>query len=270
MNEPFIRGSESFFQIDTDPNIYAGISTRCGGVSEQPFHTLNLGLHVRDNKEAVIENRKIFSDCIQAPLQSWVCAEQVHGSQVKKVGKTEAGKGIFHLDDAVKEVDGLYTDERNVVLTAAFADCVPLYFFAPRHHLIGIAHAGWKGTVRNIVSSMVSTWVSKEKLSTNDIYTVIGPSICEKCYKVDDNVIQYVRNVISDSRIGKYPFHHVESNQYLLNLKELNKQLMIKAGIPAENIKMTTYCTSCHNDLFFSYRKEKTKTGRMMAFISLV
>lgn len=270
MSEPFVLQNETALFVKVWSNKFtglrAGISTRNGGVSELPFESLNLGLHVNDKQEMVIQNREIFAKQNNILIDNWICPEQIHGNQIKKVSKADIGKGVYSLNDLVEKVDGLYTLEKGITLTAGFADCVPLFFFAPNQKLIGIAHAGWKGTVGNIVKAMVNAW-EQEGVAPSEIHTVIGPSICHNCYIVDNVVIRKVDQALHQDSIR--PYEEITSGQFLLDLKELNKQLMIQAGILLENIEITSYCTSCHNDIFFSHRKERGATGRMMAFITL-
>lgn len=265
----FSAKNDATLQIDAwqamDQQVVAGFSLRTGGVSKAPFDSLNLGLHVFDQQTAVLENRRRFAELNQIPMHSWVAAEQVHHNQIQKVTINDKGKGADQHDTAIKGADGLYTAEKQIVLIAGFADCVPLYFFSPERPLIGMAHAGWKGTVSNIASAMISSWTKGEGIAVENIFVVIGPSICGNCYQVDQHVINQV-----DTLTTSVPSYRRDgSGKYLLDLKHLNKQLLLEAGILPDHIEMTNYCTSCQNDLFFSHRKENGKTGRMLAYISL-
>ncbi len=245
--------------------VVAGMTTRHGGVSEPPYHSLNVGFHVGDRYEHVLTNRQLVAEKLQFPIQRWVLGEQTHGNRVFKVEMEDIGKGALSLDSAVKDVDGLYTKEKGILLAALFADCVPLYFFARKHHLIGIAHAGWKGTVNNIAGRMVEVW-KKEGIEPGDIEVIIGPSINQCCYEVDERVISEVRKLsLNDRQI----FRQHQQGKYMLNLKLANKLLLMRFGVHETNIIESSTCTSCSNSTFFSHRKERGKTGRMMAFIGL-
>ncbi len=107
---------------------------------------MNLGLHVNDIVENVHENRRILANKLQKPLENWICSEQVHAHHVEKVGQQEKGSGVYSYEDGISKTDGIYTSNEDVLLTSCYADCVPLYFYAPSHGMIGLAHAGWKGT----------------------------------------------------------------------------------------------------------------------------
>src|SRR5699024_6157402 len=133
-----------------------------------------------------------LAEKFRIPVEQWICAQQIHGDHIRKVGKSDAGKGGTHLDDALLSTDGLYTDASGLLLALAYADCVPLYFFAPYDGLIGIAHAGWRGTAANIGARMVEMWSTVEGVAPRDIFSAIGPSIGACCYEVDKRVIDQV------------------------------------------------------------------------------
>lgn len=269
--EPFLlRDSVLYIEPWTslNQNIVSGISTRQGGVSKEPFASMNLGLHVNDNKEDVIHNRESLSRLIGAPMESWVCGEQVHGAKIAKVTKEDVGKGALQMETAVKGVDGLYTKDSNIFLLAAYADCVPLYFFAKSQNIIGVAHAGWRGTAANIGGKMISTWMKEENISIEDIYVCIGPSIGKCCYVVDDFVIEQLANSI-DGEVHKNIYEKVSYGQYQLDLKQANYEMLKKAGVLRNHIEISNYCTSCNSSLFFSHRRDQGKTGRMFSFIGM-
>lgn len=272
IKEPF-KLQESVMFIEPwnslNPNIIAGISTRNGGFSKEPFHTLNLGLHVNDTREDVIQNREQLSRMIGAPLHTWICAEQIHGDKIVKVSNADRGKGSTQMDTAIKGVDGLYTRDPNTFLFSAYADCVPLYFFAEAaESLIGVAHAGWRGTVANIGGKMIKKWISDENIPVDDIKVCIGPSIGKCCYVVDDYVIEQMTNGM-DGTLSNRIYEKISHGQYRLDLKAANYEMIRKSGVLPDHIEISNYCTSCHSDLFFSHRKGQGKTGRMLSFIGL-
>lgn len=269
--EPFISEDLTYMLLQQwqtfDRNLIAGMTTRQDGVSAPPFQSLNMALHVGDDSRQVIANRKRLAGKLNVPLNNWVSAEQVHGSAIRKVEDEDRGKGTTTLQDAIPETDGLYTRQRNLLLTMLFADCVPLYFYAPAEGIVGLAHAGWRGTTANIAGKMVEKWTELEGVPPHHIFATIGPSIGKCCYEVDRRVINEVNQVLEteDSR----PYQQIDKNHFQLDLRRLNHQLLIKAGVLDQQIARTSYCTSCHNDLFFSHRKENGKTGRIMSFILL-
>lgn len=265
--EPFTQKAEQVLNLSSwshiSDKLVAGFTTKNGGASEGDFKSFNLGLHVNDEDNSVISNRKLLADILRFPPENWVCSEQTHKNSIAKVTKKDLGAGVFTYEDSIKDTDGLYTTEKNILLTLCYADCVPLYFFAPSKQIIGIAHAGWKGTVQDIAGEMIRAW-GHEGVKPDGIQAVIGPAIGKCCYIVDDYVINFVKNL---DKIESKPYEIVSDNQYRLDLKELNYQLMVRAGIPPENIQVSSYCTSCENQKFFSHRRDAGKTGRMMSFI---
>lgn len=267
--EPFISQTNQYFFIQPwciqDQQLIAGFTTREGGESKLPYSSFNLGLHVHDEEISVIKNREKLASQLHFPTSNWVCTEQIHDNHIKKVSKLDAGKGVHHYTDSIKGTDGIYTSDHNILLTSAYADCVPLYFYAPTKQLIGLAHAGWKGTVKDIAGKMVQLWTEQEKVAPEDIYVTLGPAIEKCCYVVDDRVIDQVKNIISENQF--FPYEEICKGQYRLHLKQLNHYLLRQAGVPENNILISSYCTSCKNDLFFSHRKDGGKTGRMLSFI---
>ncbi|WLR47027.1 peptidoglycan editing factor PgeF [Halobacillus litoralis] len=244
-------------------NVTAGLTTRQGGHSEAPFDSLNMGLHVSDKKENVLKNRRALAEEIGIPLSRWVIGEQVHGTEVAAVDKGNAGAGATSLQTAVSKVDGLITNEKNLVLGAFFADCVPLYFADSESGWVGIAHAGWKGTVNGMAGEMLRA-LQDQRCKLENIQVVIGPSIGKKHYEVDDHVISFIPEsykkecVISKGR-GKYQ----------LDLKILHRRMMIEEGLGKNNIQMTDFCTYEEEKTFYSHRRDQGSTGRMLGYITL-
>jgi YfiH family protein len=267
--EPFVQKDKQVMTVpnwqELDSNLVVGFSTRQGGISPVPFATLNVGLHVFDKVQNVMANRRTVSKILKFPLEKWVMGEQIHSSAIKKVQKNDSGLGVFSLDDAVSGVDGLYTKEQGILLVSLYADCTPLYFFSPKDKITGLAHAGWRGTVDKIGPKMVKIWNEVEGIATEDIHVLIGPSISKQAYEVDKNVIDQVHQVINIDDTP--PYEQVSDEHYLLDLKELNRLLLRRAGIKEDQIMKSNFCTATNNDLFFSHRKEKGKTGRMMSYI---
>lgn len=266
--EPFLMKNESCLLVEDwikgHNGLIAGFTTKNGGKSEEPFSSLNLGFHVHDKYETVCANREIAANSIGLSVQSWVGAQQTHESRIEKISKKDRGRGALSYETAFKRTDGFFTFEKGILLTLCFADCVPLFFYAPHQEAIGLVHAGWRGSVQGIASEMISTF-NKEGIGAQDVLVVVGPSICENCYIVDDKVIEIVNSRLAED--VKKPYNLSYGNHYKLNLQKFNKQILLQSGVPEQNIRMTKYCTSCHHDLFFSHRRDKGQTGRMMSFI---
>lgn len=247
--------------------IKAGMSTRNGGFSSSPYATLNFGYHVGDDSNVVTHNRRHFGEIIGIPPERWVGSEQVHGVQVASVSNSDMGKGALDYSSALKGIDGLLTTDKDILLTACYADCTPLYFWSVSRPAVGIAHAGWKGTVGEIASIMTRRFKQDFDIPPEELSVAIGPSIGPCCYEVDDRVADRVKAISGIS------MEHVlilkENGHYMLNLQLLNKLILLKSGVSEQNIFTTSLCTSCHTDTFFSHRKEGGLTGRMMSYIGI-
>ncbi|MFS0727620.1 peptidoglycan editing factor PgeF [Paenibacillus sp. 1P07SE] len=260
--------------MDNHPGLTAGFTGRHGGVSGQHWQSLNVGLHVGDEPTLVVRNRELVTEAIGWAAESWTSSEQVHGNAVHHVSAAERGRGRSSREDALADCDAVVTAEKGVLLTSLYADCVPLYFHDPRREVIALAHAGWKGTVLEIASATVREMSEKYGSKPEDVRAAIGPSIGSCCYEVDEPVISRAMPLIeeltkqpgSDRSVMVTPSSKGKAR---LNLKEINRQIMIKAGILPMNIELSTRCTGCRTDLFFSHRMEGGKTGRMASWIGM-
>ncbi|WP_409305344.1 peptidoglycan editing factor PgeF [Peribacillus sp. SCS-155] len=268
MKETFVLKEEQFLVIEEWQNkfsgVTAGFTTKNGGIGKDSYESLNTGFHVGDDADIVKGNRAIIAKALGFPLDKWVGAEQTHETKIIKAVNEDMGKGAADYGSSFKGTDGIYTKQRDLLITLCFADCVPLFFISPKHGYIGAAHAGWKGTVGEIARKMINKWES-EGISPDEIYAAIGPSICKECYIVDDKVIKMVQNLLEE--YDEKPYNTISKGQYQLDLRRLNAMLIQKSGVPASQILTTQLCTSCDSDLFFSHRRDHGRTGRLMSFI---
>lgn len=270
MREPFLQQTdrqELHLQEweEANPGLVAGFTIRSGGVSIEPFGTMNMGLHVGDEPSAVVTNRRRLAESLGMSFDAWTCADQVHGNRVCEV--TAGGAGRESLEDVIPATDGLFTRRAGILLTSFYADCVPLYFLDPDNRAIGLAHAGWKGTVSRIAEEMVVSLGQKYGTRPERLLVAIGPSICGRCYEVDERVTSQVRTSAIHWSSAVVP---LETGRYLLDLPRLNQEILKECGVSPEHIRQTGWCTSCRSDLFFSHRKEAGRTGttgRMASFI---
>ncbi|WP_025845037.1 peptidoglycan editing factor PgeF [Brevibacillus agri] len=270
MREPFVLEGEKSILALADwqahfPGLVAGFTVRLGGESEEPYGSFNMGLHVGDDPAHVIANRKKLAEHVGMPFEAWTCADQVHGNRVCQV--TAGGAGKESLGDVIAATDGLFTQQKGVLLTSFYADCVPLYFLDPASGAIGLAHAGWKGTVGRIAEEMVKALQTHYKAKPGDIRVAIGPSIGGCCYEVDERIMTQVR---TSAENWKTAVSASTEGKYMLDLRQLNTEILREAGISRANMLVTDWCTSCRTDLFFSHRKEAgpgKMTGRMASYI---
>lgn len=244
------------------------VSCRTGGVSENSFSSLNMKYLPGESDCCVQENRYRFLSLFDIPLESVVACEQVHASRVVCVTKEDCGKGAMTGDTAIPNCDGLCTNVSNVPLVMFFADCTPLLFYDPVVKAVGIAHGGWRGTVRNIASVMVESFKNHFGSRAEDIRVGIGPTIGFDDFEVGRDVLDAFSNLftteemhelVKKNKMGKYFFHLPKANRFLLE----------RSGIKFSNIEDCHISTYSRTDLFYSYRKEKGKTGRHMAVMML-
>ncbi len=256
-------------------------STRLGGVSEGFLSSMNLSYTRGDRKENVDENFRRIGTVLGRDMSDFVCTDQTHTANVRRVGYADKGKGIV-LDKDYRDVDGIVTNEPGIVLSAFFADCVPLFFVDPVKRAVGLAHSGWKGTVRKIGKVTVQTMTEQFGSRPADIVAAIGPSICGDCYEVGEDVAGQFRQIFSDreeakeererihGRFGQRPLLTDRGNgKYLLDLWEANYRVMLEAGVPADQISVTDLCTCCNPELLFSHRASLGKRGNLGAFLML-
>lgn len=239
------------------PHLSVGMSARGSG--------RNYALHVEDDPDHVIANRKALAEKLHLPFAWWTCGEQVHGVDIREVRAEDRGRGSNSRGTAFADTDGLVTREPGVWLTSFYADCVPLIFYSPDADVIGIAHAGWRGTVSGIGPRMVRRMVQMGA-DVKEIRAAIAPSIGGCCYEVDERVAIALQEVLpsvsNEILMPTYP------GKWKLDLRLANRELLLLEGILPEHVEVTQWCTSCHPEYFFSYRRDKGKTGRMVAWIA--
>lgn len=242
-----------------------GVSTRLHGSSSNPFLSLNLALHTGDDQATVVNNRQVFCDSLGVDFRKLVTAQQVHDAQVLIVDESYAGRGAGDYADAIAHTDALITNKSNIPLMLFFADCVPVLIADPVCKVIGIAHAGWKGTVLKIAQKTVLKMQKEFGSSPTDCLIGIGPSIGACCYEVDIAVKNKFAAAFSYSNELMVP----KGDKWLLNLWEANRRQLVDIGVLSQNIVTSGVCTACNNELFYSYRQENGQTGRLGACISL-
>lgn len=241
-------------------------TTKSGGCSVGEYESLNMGMYTEDKPENVVENyRRVSREIFCADVSQCVLSKQVHKTEIAVVSKEDVGNGLTK-SQKYEEIDGLVTDEREVVLSTVYADCTPLFFVDSEKKVVGVAHAGWRGTVGKIGSKMVETMISRYGSDKEDIIVGIGPTIGSCCYMVREDVALQFKKAFPDcTKI----LEQVEEGKYRLNLWEANKASVMESGVPESNIELDNHCTSCNEELFYSYRRDKGKTGRMAAMIKL-
>jgi YfiH family protein len=243
------------------PRIVQGFTTRNGGVSAAPYESLNLGTHVGDVLNQVQANRfRVWTD-LGFDESEVALAEQIHGDTVAVVTEGTGSTPIVGTDALVTAVP-------NLLLMLFFADCVPLYLVDPARKVIGLAHAGWRGTAANIAGKTMRTMTAEFGCLPSSCYAAIGPCIGGDSYEVGPEVADRFRS-LPGARAATVVTPRSEINgTYNLNLRSVIFGQLLSAGLKAEAIAVCDEDTFRNKRDFFSYRREGT-TGRMGAFLGM-
>lgn len=244
------------------------VSTRTGGSSGFPYDSLNLGLNVGDDRDTVVKNRERLAEAVGIQLDQLTFARQIHSGNVRVVSDELRGSGSTDYENAIADTDAMVTDTPGICLMVLVADCVPMLFFDPLMRAIGVAHAGWRGTLKSIASHTVSTMVEAFGSSPGDIMVGIGPSIGPCCYRIGPDVISQVKSVFQGR--NDLIVNETKGGEGYLDLWKTNLEGLLRAGIEMKNIEIAGRCTCHEPDLFFSYRSQRGDTGRFAAGIMLL
>ena len=254
-----------------------GVFTRLGGVSPSPYDSLNVGHCVGDNHELVEANHDLICQALGISRSDVATAHQVHGSRVALVGLGDRGR-------VIPATDALITDTPGVALLLRFADCLPVLLYDPVRRAIGLAHAGWKGTIKGIAAKTVSAMVEAYGSHPADIVAGLGPCIGPCCYQVGAEVIEAVKancsrwqGLLRSQGDGSVHF----------DLWEANRRQFAELGAPPSSpptlrpcsgqalggrkggIEVIQLCTACRTDEFFSHRAEGGHTGRFAVILGM-
>ena len=273
----------SYFLRRTENNLWHGkfstfpedlvthaVSTRFGGVSKPPFDGLNLALHVGDERADVLANRKKFIRSLGFNVSDIVTPNQVHGDRIVRVDENCRGCGCENYADSIPETDALITDVPNLPLMLCFADCVPIFFVDVENCAVGLAHGGWKGTLKKIAAKTLLKMGDEFGTRPQDCLIGIAPSIGSCCYAVGGEVIDKCKK--------NFPDNHDEllierDGKTYLDLWRANVVQLLEVGVPEANIDVAGKCTCCENAWYYSYRAAQSKgldrTGRIAAVIAL-
>lgn len=256
-------------------------TTRLGGVSEGIFSSMNLSFTRGDDRKAVKENYRRLADALGVEYKNFVFTDQTHTVNVRRVTAADAGKGLLR-ERGYTDVDGLITDEPGIVLSTFFADCVPLYFVDPMHRAIGMSHSGWRGTAARMGRVTLEAMAREYGTKPRDVLCAIGPSICQDCYEVSEDVAEAFREAFpghEEEILKKSPKRaenaessrkeRQEGQKYQLDLWKANEIVLFEAGVLPEHLAVTDICTCCNPDILFSHRASHGKRGNLGGFLCL-
>lgn len=241
------------------PNIFSKISgliaaesTRHGGLSQGAYSSLNVGISTADDPAVVDQNRHIFFKSLGLHAEQVASAYQVHGDAILKVEHPQRAEGY----------DALITNVPDIFLTVTIADCTPILIADPVQRAVAAIHAGWRGTAAQIVAKTLRQMELEYGTRSADCYAYIGTCIDECSFEVNGDVADHFASAHKrwDENVQKY----------FVDLKAANRAQLLEAGVPVEQVEVSPYSTVLHNEHFFSYRKEKGVTGRMLNLIGFL
>lgn len=256
-NVPFL----SYPLLENTGIVHHGFSTRLGGVSTGNCATMNISTTRGDDPEAIAENKRRIASAIGVLPEDMTFTHQTHTTNVAVVRKEHRGTRF-------SETDGMITNETGICLVTFYADCVPLYFVDPVKHAIGMCHSGWRGTVGKIGKVTVKKMVEEYGCDPADMVAAIGPSICQDCYEVSEDVILEFRKNF-DEKYWPELFYGKDNGKYQLNLWRGNEIVLMESGISKDKIAVTNVCTHCNPEILFSHRTTGDKRGNLSAFLAL-
>mgnify|MGYP001027976367 FL=1 len=247
------------FSIFDGLPLFHAVLTRRGGSSQRPFESLNFGGTVGDNPDDVLKNHKKTFEVLNFDFRSRFDVWQVHGNEILCANAPRDPKSGF------QKADGILTDNPGITLFMRFADCVPILLADPTKGVIGIVHAGWEGTLKQISRLAIEKMSEQYGSNPADIRAGIGPSICGSCYQVGKDVLTAFKKSFGDK--AEMFFQNKDSRLYL-DLWTANRFSLETSGV--EKIEVAGLCTAENLDDWFSHRAEGGRTGRFGVLMSLV
>lgn len=256
--------------LDSD-NVLAGFTERWGGVSAFPENSLNLSFSREPSKENVLENFRRAAAMLGVSFESLTNLRQVHGSDVCKVTSENSGSVSRGGADDTMRCDAMITDVPGITLCTTHADCTPVLLYDPVNKAIGAIHSGWRGTAKKISAETVRAMEREYGTVSSDLRAVIGPAICRKCFEIDRDAYDILResfgSLLDESDICSAVLSG-DKVKWHVDTPELVRRTLIAAGVKEENILRDKSCTSCE-ERFFSHRRDHGNTGCMISMIQL-
>lgn len=234
-------------------------TTRRGGVSTGALESLNIGLHRGDDPENVVKNYDILAKALDFDASKLVLTRQTHSDIVRVVTAADCN-GLDHHQ--YPESDALVTNTPGVGLVIFTADCTPILFHDPVTGAVGAVHAGWRGTASGIVKKAVEAMANTYGCRAENICAAIGPNIGPCCFETDRDVPEAMLAAFGDDAL---PFIREKGQKFYVNLKELNALWLRRSGVSVVDI--STHCTACERDLYWSHRRTGPARGSQGAII---
>ncbi len=255
---PLLSGEVPYFAFDLFSGVTHAVFTRRGGVSPPPWDSLNVGSTVGDDLARVHQNRERAFHALDRAPESVYDVWQVHGARVV------VATAPRRADQPPVQADAILTDNPSVTLFMRFADCVPILLYDPCKGVVGLVHAGWRGTVQRVAAAAVQAMQQRFGSRSTDILAGIGPSIGPDHYVVGKEVESQARQAFGDQASSLLPRRNGE---LIFDLWAANRLVLEQAGVEA--IEVAGVCTACDRQDWYSHRAEQGKTGRFGALIGL-
>jgi hypothetical protein len=246
-----VRNGLTLFSSSPRVGIELAFFTRAGGFSRAPFDGLNLSPDVGDDAEDVRRNRAAIMQALG--ITSLATVRQVHSSEVVYVDERTRPDTV--------QADGLFTDRPGVALGVKVADCLPIYFVGTRDPVIGLAHAGWRGTRDRIAARLVEAIHERFGTEPKDLSYALGPCIAPACYEVGPEV---ARAFAGFPNPAEFLRQSIAEGKVLLDLKAANRQIL--QGLGLTELASLDLCPHCLPEQFYSARRDRI-TGRNLAVI---
>lgn len=225
---------------------------------------MNMSFNGIDDQQ-VLENRQHLAKTLHSDLSQMVATLQQHTTRFIEVHHSDGGRGMWSRDDALIGYDAMYTRDRHLWLWTFHADCCPVLLYCRDQKIVAAIHSGWKGTVGEIVKKVTQHLIENEGCQPQHIYAYIGPSIEQRHFEAKDDIIDLVKKMSFDT--SRF-YIQKEDGAYLLDSKGLIQQQLLELHVPQSHITVSPYCTIENEDLFFSYRRDKSP-HRHITLISL-
>ena len=251
--------------LDKAGGVSHGFSTREGGITvDPPKASLNLSWTRCGSPEEVIANFKIFAEGAGIDYDDMAVVNHEHGANVLRIAHEHRGRGFYK--EPLPPCDGIITDDPTVTLVTSHADCGAYFFYDPVHRAIGMAHAGWKGTLLRIGAEMARRMAEEFDTDPSDIIAATGPCICRDCFEVDADLGEKFQSEFGYPGISRPG----RPGKAYVDLELAAAVQFVEAGIRPENITLMNACTYEDRRHFFSHRRDKGITGSMAAYIKLI
>lgn len=254
----------TFARFASFPRLRHGITRRAPGLNRDGDLSFTSG----GDPATVAASWRAWANAVGVAADAIVSARLVHGADVHHAGAADRGRWATGQPRPV--ADALLTDRPGTPLLLTVADCAPLLFHDPARGVVGLAHAGWRGTVADIAGATVRAMTARYGSDPRDILAGIGPAIGACCYVVGPEVVAAWRALgVADDTVARFVGLDGEREQWRFDLPRANRLLLERAGLPAANIEDAARCTACHLDEYFSHRAERGRAGRFAAIIAL-